>query len=227
MNDEQKPTEKPSMTEGCREVLASLPDGRGVTVYECTICSGLWRLKDQAARCCGKTSRCQDCGKLAEYPYVTRCNSCNTVRKMAAWQALPTAPPTDLLFWNLDDSGDWDELLEAIVEAAVDDADVEESILLERHLLEAMERMMPVNSKLQFVTADRLYEYLSQDLLPEDSDDDELPDPLHTVVTSAVNAINAVAPLCPVSYVPGKTRPVGLEAELRRIAADYYREAPQ
>lgn len=210
--------DKPSMTEGCREVLAALPDGRGVNVYECLICGGVFRINDIAQRCCGKTSRCQECGKLTEYPYRVRCNRCQNSEALRKWNVAPVAAATELITWQFDEYGDVDQFWDALHELAEDLAEAESRAIIEADFQEALEQLRPYNTEPVRIQVGNLYEHLTSDVLPEECD--ELPEPLETVVQAAISAIEAVGKTVAVSYQPAVTRP----AEMREQAAEFARK---
>lgn len=213
---ETKPTGKPSMGDGCREVLAKLEDGRGVTLFECTICRGVFRIKEPAQRCCEKTSRCQDCGGLTEYPYVVRCNACKEQHAIRKWNVMLTAPATDPITWEPDHYGTADDFWDALYDLALDQADEENRDPVESDFREALEGMRPLNTEPVRLQIGNLYEFLTSDVLPEECD--ELPEPLETVVQNSISTLIAVSANVAVSYQAGGTRPAEICEEFAEFA---------
>lgn len=222
-NTGAKPQSKPSMGECCRAVLAKLDDGRGITIFECTVCRGLYRLKDPAQRCCGKTSRCQDCGQLAEYPYVMRCNACKNLHLIRKWNVAPVAVATEPITWEFDEYGDVDQFWDALYEQAEDLAEAESRALCEADFQHALEQLRPHNTEPVRIRVGNLYEHLTDDVLPDECD--ELPEPLETVVQSAISSIEAVGKTVAVSYQPAATRPAEICEQVAEFARKCVRSA--
>ena len=202
---ETKQPGKPSIAEGCREVLAKLEDGRGVTLFECMICRGLFRIREPAQRCCEKTSRCQDCGELTEYPYAVRCNACGEQDAIRKWNVMLTAPATESITWEQDHYGTVESFWDAQYDIALDQADEEKREPVESDFRSALEGMRPHNTEPVRIRIGDLYEYLTSDVLPEECD--ELPEPLETVVQNAISTLIAVSANVAVSYQAVGTRP--------------------